>query len=164
MDAVRIFGNLEITLPSAREVAMSRVFSAPRSLVFDAITKPELIKRWLSGPPGWTMTRCEVDLQVGGVYRYEWTKAPNKFLGLGGVFREIVRPERLVNTEVFDEAWYPGEAIITYSLVEQDGKTTLKFTVLCESQEARDIALKTPMETGVDCSYNTLAEVLKSLM
>jgi uncharacterized protein YndB with AHSA1/START domain len=155
--------SLQITTPSDREVAMTRVFDAPRSLVFDALTKPELIRRWLLGPPDWTMTVCEMDLRVGGEYRYVWQKDTGTVMGMGGVIREIVPPERLVMTERFDESWYPGEAVGTMVLVERDGKTTLTQTMLYESLEARDAVLASGMETGVAYSYDRLAELLASL-
>lgn len=155
--------NLKITTPSAREIAMTRVFDAPRQLVFEAMTKPELVKQWLLGPPGWTMPVCEIDLKVGGAYRYVWRKeSVGKEMGLRGVFREIVPPERLVFTEVFDDAWYPGESVITSTLTEQGGKTTLVTTMLYVSQEARDGVLKSGMESGVAASYDRLAALLVS--
>jgi uncharacterized protein YndB with AHSA1/START domain len=154
---------LQITTPSARELAMTRVFDAPRGLVFDAMTKPELVKQWLLGPPGWTMPVCEIDLKVGGAYRYVWRRESNgKEMGMGGVYREIVPQERLVCTELFDEAWYPGESLITTTLVEQGGRTTLTSTILYLSQEARDGVLKSGMESGVSVSYDRLAELLAS--
>ncbi len=83
---------LEITTPSDREIVMTRVFDAPRDLVFDAYTKPELLKRWLLGPRGWSMPVCEIDLRVGGAYRYVWRRDPDgNEMGMGGVYREIVR-------------------------------------------------------------------------
>src|SRR6267143_6040370 len=88
---------LQVTTPSDREIAMTRVFNAPRHLVFDALTKPELVKQWLLGPPGWTMPVCEIDLRAGGQYRYVWRKeSTGTEMGMGGVFREVVRPEKLV--------------------------------------------------------------------
>src|ERR1700716_1207357 len=121
---------LQITTPTDREIAMTRVFNAPRRLVFDALTKPELVKRWLLGPPGWSMPVCEIDLKVGGAYRYVWRHADGREMGMGGVYREIVPQERLVCTELFDEAWYPGEALTTTTLAEKDGRTTVTTTVL----------------------------------
>jgi uncharacterized protein YndB with AHSA1/START domain len=155
-------GTLKLTMPGDREIVMTRVFDAPRTLVFDALTKPELVKQWLLGPPGWTMPVCEIDLRVGGAYRYVWRNANGKEMGMGGLFREVVVPERLVNTEKFDEAWYPGEAVGTAVLVEQGGKTTLTQTILYVSQEARDGVLKSGMERGVVASYDRLAELLAS--
>lgn len=156
-------GTLELTTPSEREIAMRRVFEAPRTLVFDAWTKPELLERWLGVRAGWSMVVCEVDLEVGGAYRFVWRGPDGTEMAMGGVYREIVRPERLVATEVFDDPWYPGEALDTTVLVEQDGKTTLTTTVLYESQEARDAVLESGMERGVAESYDTLAELLKGL-
>ena len=142
---------------------MTREFEAPRKLVFDALTKPELIRQWLLGPPGWSMPVCEVDLRVGGRYRYVWRHINGNEMGMGGVYREIVPPERIVATEKFDESWYPGEAIGTVILVEQVGKTTLTQTMLYNASEARDAVLKSPMENGVAVSYDRLEQILSSL-
>jgi uncharacterized protein YndB with AHSA1/START domain len=155
-------GTLQVTIPSDREIAMTRVFDAPRDLVFDALTKPELMKRWFYGPPGWSLDVCEMDLRVGGAYRWVWRGPDGSAMGVGGVFREVAAPERIVATERFDVAWYPGEAQVTQVLVEHGGKTTLTLTVLYESREARDIARKTPMEAGVEMGYDRLAEMLVS--
>jgi uncharacterized protein YndB with AHSA1/START domain len=157
-------GSVTITTPSDREIAVRRVFDAPARLVFDAHTKPELIRRWLLGPDGWSMPVCEVDLRVGGKYRYLWRReATGAEMAMGGVFREIVPARRLVATEKFDEAWYPGEAVNTLVLVEEDGRTTLTQTSFYESREARDVALKTGVEEGMKRSYERLQEVLVSL-
>ena len=150
-----------VSTPSDREILLRRVFDAPRRLLWDALTKPELLKRWLLGPPGWTMPICEIDLQVGGLYRYVWRQdSDGAEFGTGGVFREIVWPERLVATEKFEQAWYPGEAIATYTLMEQAGNTTLTLAMLYESPQARDAALKSGMEKGVAASYDRLEEIL----
>ncbi|MGH7551043.1 MAG: SRPBCC family protein [Gemmatimonadota bacterium] len=157
-------GTLMVTTPSDREIAMTRVFDAPRSLVFDALTKPELLKRWLFGPDGWSLEVCEIDLRPGGEYRYVWRhEADGTEMGMGGVYREVVPPERIVATESFDESWYPGDAVGTMVLTEQGGKTTLTQTMLYESREARDAVLESPMESGVAASYDRLEEVLASL-
>ena len=156
-------GALKVTTPTEREIVMTRDFDAPRELVFDAFTRPELLKRWLLGPPGWSMVVCEVDLRVGGAYRYGWRHdADGTEMRMGGVYREIVAPERLVATERFDEPWYPGEALATIVLVEQGGRTTLTQTLLYESRAARDAVIKSGMEQGVAASYDRLAELLAS--
>ena len=160
---MKTVGTLQITTPSEREIAMTRVFDAPRRLVFDAHTKPELVKRWLLGPPGWTMPVCEIDLRVGGKYRYVWQNQDGTAMGMGGVFREIIRPERLVATESFDQSWYPGEALDTTVFVEEGGKTTLTLTVLYESREARDAVLKSGMEQGMAAGYDRLEELLATM-
>jgi uncharacterized protein YndB with AHSA1/START domain len=154
---------LEITTPSDREIAMTRVFNAPRRLVFDAWTKPELLKRWLGVRNGWSFAVCEVDLKVGGTYRFVWRGSDGTEMGMRGVYREIVRPERLVSTESFDDPWYEGEALDTLVLVEHEGKTTATMTMLCASQEVRDAVLKSGMDRGVAESYDVLDEVLASL-
>lgn len=156
---------LTITTPTDREIVMTRVVDAPRNLVFDAFTKPDLLRKWLLGPPGWQMVVCDVDLRVGGKYRWVWRReggGPETDMGMGGVYREVVRPERIVSTEKFDQAWYPGEAVGTLTLTERGGKTTIAQTVLYESKEARDGVLKSGMEEGVKASYDRLEELLAS--
>jgi uncharacterized protein YndB with AHSA1/START domain len=156
-------GNFKLTTRGDREIVMTRDFNAPRRLVFDAFTKPELVKQWLLGPPGWSMPVCEIDLKVGGAYRYVWRQdSDGAEMGMGGVFREIVPQERVVCTEVFDEAWYPGEALNTLLLSELGGKTTMTTTLLYQSREARDAVLKSGMEKGVAASYDRLAELFAS--
>ncbi len=155
---------LQITTPSDREIRMTRVFDAPRRLVFDANTKPALIRRWLLGPPGWSMVLCEMDARVGGAYRYVWKRdRDGTEMAMGGVIREITAPERMVTTEKFDEAWYPGEAVSTLVLTEQGGKTGLAITVLYESRATRDAVLKTGMADGVAASFDRLADQLASM-
>jgi len=155
-------GNLKLTTRGDREIVITRAFDAPRKLVFDAFTRPELVKQWLLGPDDWSMPVCEIDLKVGGKYRYVWRRDKDGTeMGLGGVYREIVAPERIVATEKFDQSWYPGEAVGTLVLIEQGGKTTLTQTILYESREARDGVLKSGMETGVVASYDRLAKLLE---
>lgn len=146
---------LKLVTPGEREIVMTRELNAPRRLVFHAFTKPELVKRWLLGPPGWS--------RVGGAHRHVWVNADGRQMGMGGVYREIVAPERLVATERFDEAWYPGEAVGTLVLSEEGGITRVTQTVGYESREARDVVLKSGMERGVAASYDRLAEILMSL-
>lgn len=154
-------GNLTVVARGDREIVMTRVFEAPRRLVFEAFTKPELVRRWLLGPPGWSMPICEIDLRVGGAYRWVWRHDLNGTeMGVSGIYREVVPPERIVSSEKFDQSWYPGEAVGTVVLTEQGGKTTLTQTLLYESREARDAVLKSPMEQGVKASYDRLAELL----
>jgi len=151
--------SFKLSTPTDRQIQVTRDFHAPRQLVFDAFTKPELVRRWLLGPPGWTMPVCEIDLKVGGAYRYVWRKAGEKDMGMGGVFREIVPLEKIVATERFDDAWY-AEALDTTVLVEQGEITRMTITVLYESKEARDTARRSGMEHGMAASYNRLEEEL----
>src|SRR6266850_5014347 len=100
-------GALQLTTPTEREVTITRAFDAPRGLVFDALTKPELLRRWY-GPVGWSLVVCDIDLRVGGAFRLVSRRADGKDVGQRGVYREIVPPERLVNTEWWED-WNPGE-------------------------------------------------------
>lgn len=154
---------LTITAVSDREIRITRGFKAPRRLVFDAHTKPELVKQWLFGPPGWVFDVCEIDLRVGGAYRYVWRKPPDIVMGMGGVYREIKAPERIVATEKFDDPWYPGAAVGTMVLTEKEGITTLTNTILYDSKEARDAVLQSPMESGLKAGYDRLADMLESI-
>ena len=152
---------MKVTTPTDREVVITRLFDAPRGMVFDAHTKPDLVQRWLLGPPGWTMPVCEIDLRVGGQYRYVWENAGGQRMGVSGTFKEIVRPSRIVITQLFDEDWTGGETIVITELAEQGGKTTLTTTVRYASREARDGALKTGMTTGMEAGYEQLEHLLK---
>jgi uncharacterized protein YndB with AHSA1/START domain len=155
-------GALTVAAQGDRDIVMTRSFNAPRHLVWEAYTKPELLKRWLLGPDGWYFITCEVDLRVGGKYRYVWKNdEKNQTLGLGGEYREINAPGRLVCTEKFDD--FPGEAVSTLELAEHNGVTTLINTVRSPSREARDGMLATGMEKGVGRSYDRLDDVLASM-
>lgn len=152
---------LKITPSGDRDLVMTRDFDAPRQLVYDAHTKPELVRQWLGGLPGWTMSVCDMDVRVGGKYRWVWRHAGNKTeMGMGGVYRDVKAPERLVTTEKFDEAWYPGESLNTLVLTEKAGRTTLTQTMHYESAAAREAVIKSGMEEGVVASYDRLDDVL----
>jgi uncharacterized protein YndB with AHSA1/START domain len=155
-------GTLKVTTPTDREIVMTRVFDAPRSLVFDAMAKPELLKRWLLGPPEWSMVACENDLKVGGAFQHVWRRTDGTEMSMRGVYREVVPPERIVRTEsfVFGCDAQVGEQVATLVLTEQGGKTTLTVTVLYPSKEARDATIASGMEHGVAASYDRLAELL----
>jgi uncharacterized protein YndB with AHSA1/START domain len=154
---------LKINAQSDREIVMTRVFDAPRHLVYEAWTKPDLLKRWLGVFRGWTMPVCEMDARAGGSYRWQWRNADGSEMGVRGVFREVVPNERLVATEKFDDAWYPGEGLNTTTFVEKAGKTTVTQTLRYESREARDGVLKSPMETGVAASFDNLEKMLPAM-
>jgi uncharacterized protein YndB with AHSA1/START domain len=154
---------LDITTPSDREIAMSRTFSATRDQVFKALTTPTLVKRWLLGPPDWTMPVCEIDLRVGGKYRYVWRNDDGREMGVRGEYLEITPGERIVATEVFDDPWYEGSAVITSTLTERGDETTLTMTARYDSKAVRDHVLASPMEDGVGASYDRLASLLDSV-
>ena len=143
-----------------REIVVTRVFDAPRRKVWDALTRPEQLKQWLGVFAGWSLAVCDIDLKPGGAYRFVWRNADGREMGMGGVYREVAAPERFVHTERFDDAWYPGEALITQALAERNGSTTLTVTMRYESRAARDGVLKSPMERGVVASYDRLAAML----
>jgi uncharacterized protein YndB with AHSA1/START domain len=152
-------GTLKVTTPTDREVVMTRVFDAPRHLVFDAFSKPELLRRWF-GPRGWSLVVCEVDLRVGGGFRFVLRGPDGREMGMRGVYLEIVPPERSVHMESFDD--YPGESQVTAVFVEQNGKTTFTATVLYPSQQVRDAVIQSGMEHGAAESYDRLAGLLAS--
>ncbi|MEO8028750.1 MAG: SRPBCC family protein [Bryobacteraceae bacterium] len=151
-------GTLSVTTPSDREVLLTRVFDAPRHLVYDAFTKPELLKRWF-GPRGWSLAVCEIDLRVGGGFRFVMQGPNGETMGMRGVYRELTPPDRSVHVESFDD--YPdSESVVTAVFTERAGKTTMSATVEYPSKEVRDIVLKTGMEHGAAESYDKLAEML----
>lgn len=154
---------LEVTTPTDREVVMTRTFDAPRRLVWEAWTRPELLKKWLHGWDDWTLAVCEMDLRPGGAFRWVWRGPDGTEMGLRGVYREIVPPERLVHTEIFDEDWTGGETLLTLVLTERAGRTTVAMTVLYSSREARDGALKTGMQEGMEVGYQRLEKLLASM-
>jgi uncharacterized protein YndB with AHSA1/START domain len=155
---------LKITTPSDREIAIAREFDAPRRLVFDALTRPELVARWLAGPPGWETSACEFDVRPGGAFRHAWRGPDGAEIAMSGVFREVVPPERIVRTERFDFGCdaQAGEQLGTAVLTERDGRTTLVITVLYPSREARDAALASGMEHGMAAGYARLDELLSA--
>src|SRR3990170_134035 len=117
----------QVTMPSDREVTVTRSFKAPRALVFRAFTEPQLVRRWMLGPPGWSMPICEMDVRVGGRYRWRWrSDTDGSEFGFMGAFREVLAPSKLVHTEAFDPGTvggsYPSgtEAIITTTFTEDE--------------------------------------------
>jgi len=149
------------TTPSDREIVVTRVFNAPRRLVFDAWTNPEHLPHWMLGPDGWTMHVCEIDLRPGGAWRFAWRHADGTEMEMRGEYREVVRPERLVNTESWGGDW--PETLQTMILSEEEGgRTRMTSTVLYPSKEARDAALKTGMKEGMSLSFSRLDEYLRT--
>ena len=142
-------------------IVLTRTFTAPREDVFEAWTQPEHVACWwdASGAP---LSVCEIDLRPDGAFRFVHQGQPD-VPPFSGVYREIVHSDRLVFTEVWDEDWTGGEALVTMTFVEHAGKTALTQTVLYSSRAARDGALKTGMERGVEISYDRLASLPPSL-
>lgn len=155
---------LTVETPTDREIVMTRHFDAPRDLVWEAMTKPEHIKRWW-GWSHWTMFRCDVDLQVGGTYYYNARSPEGQEVPMTGTFLEIEPSERIVFTEIYDVAPFnEGEpARVTATFAEEGGRTKLTLTSVLPSREVRDGILATGMESGASHSYDRLAELLKTL-
>jgi uncharacterized protein YndB with AHSA1/START domain len=152
---------LEITTPSDREVAMTRTFDAPRRLVWEAWTDPRYVPRWMTGPEGWTMPVCEIDLRPGGSWHFVWRRADGSEMEMRGSYREVAPPDRLVCTEKWGDEW--PETINTLTLVERDGRTTVTQTILYPSKEARDAALGTGMADGASQSLDRLETLLATM-
>jgi uncharacterized protein YndB with AHSA1/START domain len=146
------------TTPSDREVLLTRVVSAPRRLVFAAWTEPRHLQRWLTGPEGWTMPVCEIDLRPGGRWRYVYRKASGKEMTLTGSVLEVAPPERLVTTESWGPEW--PETVNTLVLTESEGRTTIALTITYVSKEARDAALATGAMDGMNRAFELLDELL----
>lgn len=153
---------LEVNTRGDREIVVTRAFNAPRELVFDALTTPALLKRWLLGQAGWTFETCEIDLRPGGSYRFVWRAPEGYAMGMRGVYREVVRPERYTGTGKFDQEWFPGEEVSTTTLEEENGRTLFTMTLEYESKEARDVVLKSGMAEGLSHNYDNLEQLLAS--
>jgi uncharacterized protein YndB with AHSA1/START domain len=156
-----------VSLPSDREVSVSRAFNAGRALVYEAYTTPELVRRWLLGPPGWTMPVCEMDVRVGGKFRWVWrSDEGGSEFGFHGEFREVEEPAKLRHTEAYDPGdiggsmGEAGEAMVTVTFAETNGITTLTTLIDYGSKKARDAALSTGMTDGMEMSYQKLDALL----
>ena len=154
-------GTATVTLPTDEQILITREFDAPRRLVYKAWTTPELVRRWWSGQQG-TMTVCDIDLRVGGAWRYVMTATGGYEVAFHGEFREIVPEERLVSTEVF-EAMPDGEAVNTVTFTEVDGRTRVELLMQLDSKAARDAVIESGMETGMQEQMDLLEQVAASL-
>lgn len=150
-------GTLKVETAGDCDVVMTRVFDAPREMVYDAFSKPELLKRWF-GPHGWHLETCEVDHRVGGGFRFILVGPEGHRMGMRGTYVEVAPPGRSVHRESFDD--YPGESTVTAVFTEEGGKTTLTATVTYPSREIRDAVIASGMEHGAAESYDKLAEML----
>lgn len=157
----------DVTLPSDAEVSVARSFTAPRELVYRAYTTPALLQRWLLGPPGWTMPVCEMDVRVGGEFRWRWrSDEEGSEFGFHGEFLEVDPPERLRHTEHFDPGDIGGSmgdepAVVTVTFEENDGFTTVTTLIDYGSKKSRDAALGTGMTDGMEASYQMLDRLLE---
>jgi uncharacterized protein YndB with AHSA1/START domain len=157
-------GTAKVTLPADHQILITREFNAPKRLVWKAYTTPELIKRWWSGEKG-TVTSAEVDLRVGGKWRYVMTANPGFEVAFRGEYREIVPDDRLVNTEIFEGIPDPDDhaGLVTVTLTEKDGRTFMEM--LCEYRDKtdRDAVVESGMESGMQESMDALERVALSL-
>jgi uncharacterized protein YndB with AHSA1/START domain len=154
-------GTAKVTLPADDQILITREFDAPKHLVYKAFTTPELVKRWWHANRG-EMTVAEIDLQVGGKWRYVMVADGDFEVGFHGEYREIVPNERIVSTEVF-EGMPDAEAVNTMTLTEADGRTTLEILVQHSSKEHRDAHIESGMEAGMQDAMDLLEEVAVSL-
>lgn len=150
-------GTLAVSVPSDCEIALTRVFQAPRRLVYDAFSRPEILKKWF-GPRGWLLVDCKIDARVGGGFHFVLNGPGGLELGMRGTYRELTPPKRSVHSESFDG--FPGESLVTTVFTESGGVTTMNVSILYPSREARDAVLQSGMEHGAAESYDKLAEEL----
>ena len=159
---------LSIIARGEREIVMSREFAAPRRLVFDAWTKPELVERWFGRLEGWT-TRAEIDLRVGGVFRFTMRDAGGAKIVFRGEYREIAPPERLVTAEAYEgfseTGWRPEDATVTTTIfTESKGRTTWTATSRYPSKMVRDAVLNDPnMREGMNAGFAAMDAVLRDI-
>jgi uncharacterized protein YndB with AHSA1/START domain len=153
----------QVSLPSDTEVRVTRDFAAPRTLVWDAHTKPELVRRWMLGPPGWSMPVCEMDVRPGGKYVWRWRSDENGAeFGFHGDYREVEAPAKTVHAEYYDPGDIGGAmdtsqpAIIDTMFTEANGVTTLEMVMKFASQDIRDAAVSTGMTDGMEMGYQRL--------
>ena len=152
----------QVSLPSDTEVRVTRDFKAPRKLVWQAHTDPELVPRWIGGYPGWSMPVCEMDVRPGGTYRWRWRSDDGKEFGFHGDYCEVDAPGKMVHAEYYDPGDFGGAmptnspAITRTTFTEKNGVTTLVMLIAYESKEARDAAVSTGMTDGMETSYERL--------
>jgi uncharacterized protein YndB with AHSA1/START domain len=152
----------QVTLPADNQVLITREFNAPRHLVYRAWTTPELVRQWWTARRG-TMTVVEIDLRVGGAWRYVMTATRGFEVGFHGEYREIVENEQIVSTEVYEGAPEAGAALNTLTLAERDGRTTLTILVEHASREGRDMHIESGMEDGLQDALELLEQVALTL-
>lgn len=158
----------QVSFPDDKSVSVTRVFQAPRELVYKAYTTPTLIQQWLLGPPGWSMPICEMDVRQGGKFRWRWkSDEDGSEFGFHGEFLSVDPPNKIVHTEIFDPGTVGGEmgeaAIVTLTLPPLgDDATTMNVTIAYDTKDARDAAVSTGMTDGMEASYQMLDRLLEN--
>lgn len=166
---------LQVATPTDTTIVMTRTFEAPRRLVWDAMTKPELLRRWMFCPPGWSWAECEMDVRVGGAYRWVWNGPDGRpALSITGEHLEVTPPARIVHTERMEmgpgadggECGSEGEShgwpsvVVTIELDERGDHTRMTLTISCPTKEVRDTMLASGMERGMEAGYMALDRML----
>ena len=152
----------KVSTPSDQEICITRMFDAPRHLVFEAMTRPEHVKQWWGRlGEGYSVPVCEIDLRPGGAWRFV-NRHPKGEAVFYGVYREIAAPERLVFTEIY-EPFPDAESVVSSVFTEENGKTRMTVTVLYPSAEVRDMVIKTGMAKGAGISYDRLEDLVREL-
>ena len=154
---------LQLSTPTETTIVMTRAFDAPRRLVWQAMFTPDRMRRWMLPPPGWTITTCECDTRVGGALELAWKSAEaDPAMTLRGVFTEVVLHERIVHTETMalGSGQTVGSLVEKHEFAEQGGVTTMRITQTYASKEARDGALASGMDQGMEACYAQLDAVL----
>ncbi|HSM94302.1 MAG TPA: SRPBCC family protein [Anaeromyxobacteraceae bacterium] len=156
------FGKLKVSADGDRGIVMSRVFDAPREVVFEAYVRPELVQHWLGVGGGWEMAVCIIEPRVGGTWRFVWNGPKGEQMGWRGVCRELTPPERIKTVDSFDQPWFQGTEVGTLAFSELGSRTLLTATLEYETREARDSVLASPMAEGMAASYDRLAGILEA--
>lgn len=154
---------LQVSTPTDTSIVLTRTFQAPRRLVWEAMTNPLRMRRWMLPPPGWTMSACECEARVGGALRLTWkSEEADPVMTLRGVFTEVVPYERMVHTETMElgSGEVIGSLLETHEFAEQGGVTTMRITQLYDSKDARDGALSSGMEEGMEAGFRQLDALL----
>ena len=155
--------DLQISTPTDTTIVLTRTFDAPRRLVWEAMFTPDKMRRWMLPPPGWTMTSCECDARVGGALELAWkSEEADPAMTLRGVFTEVVLHERIVHTETLalGSGQTIGSLLEKHEFAEQGGVTTMRITQTYASKEARDGAIASGMDQGMEAGYKQLDAVL----
>jgi uncharacterized protein YndB with AHSA1/START domain len=153
---------LKVSMSGDTDIVLTRVFAAPAYLVFAALTQPALLRRW-HGARGWSLVVCEIDLRVGGAWRFVSRGPAGAEMDMHGTYQEIVEPTRLVHSEIHSD-WPAGDALVITDLAEADGATTMTATVTYSASEIRDQVLRSPMQRGLGEAYDLLTSLLSNLV
>lgn len=151
---------LKVSTPNDLEIKIERLFHAEPDLVFECYIRPDLVRRWMTGPGDWWVSTCEIDSRPGGSYRYVWSGPNGESMGLKGSFHEVVRPSRLLSTEVFDEDYGMGKMLSDIAFQAEGRYTRLEQKILYETKAQRDASIEIGMTDGMEISFGSLDRLL----